>query len=50
MILDRSHIPESLLRENMYNSKVGVPPEFIANKSVHDALLKSNQRNSSIKR
>ena len=50
MILDRSYHPELLVKENMYNSKVGVPPEFIANKSAHDALLKSNLRNSSIKR
>lgn len=49
-ILDKTMLPDSLVRGNTYNSRVGVPAEFIANKAIHDMSMRSQMRNSSIQR
>lgn len=49
-ILDKSLLPESLVVRNTYNSRVGVPAEFLANKSIHEVTVRSQLRNSSIQR
>ncbi|KAM3140927.1 hypothetical protein pb186bvf_006938 [Paramecium bursaria] len=49
-ILDKNLIPDSLVHRNSYNSRTGVPAEYIANKAIHEATLKSQLRNSSIQR
>lgn len=40
-ILDKSLLPETLVSRAAYNSRIGVPAELLANKSIHDATLKS---------
>ena len=40
-ILDKNLIPDSLVHRNSYNSRTGVPAEYIANKAIHEATLKS---------
>lgn len=34
----------------MYNSRNGVPAEYIANKAIHDVLMKSSIRSGSLHR
>ncbi|CAD8082592.1 unnamed protein product [Paramecium sonneborni] len=49
-ILDKSLLPETLVSRAAYNSRIGIPAELLANKSIHDATLKSQLRNSPIQR
>lgn len=40
-ILDKSMLPETLVSRAAYNSRIGIPAELLANKSIHEATLKS---------
>jgi UDP-N-acetylmuramyl pentapeptide synthase len=40
-ILDRSMLPETLVSRAAYNSRIGVPAELLANKSIHDVTVRS---------
>lgn len=46
-ILDQAVITDQLVNQSMYNSRSGVPAEYITNKVVHDVLVKSIIRSGS---
>lgn len=48
-VLDKSVLPDSLVQRNMYNSRTGVPAEYIVNKSVNTVLTKSQLKQSPLR-
>lgn len=49
-LLDKSLLPDDLITRNMYNSRNGIPAEFVANKAIHEVMMKSNLRSNSLNR